>query len=207
MRMLSCVVGSVMTNCYILIEEKTRQAALIDPGDEADRLLEVCEKQGLSIKAILLTHGHYDHILAVGRLREKTGAPVYAAEAETSLLGDAQINLSASWEGRSTVVTADVCLQDSEEISLFGHTVRMLLTPGHTAGSCCYLLPEEGWLFSGDTLFYESYGRTDLPTGSSAQIRRSLRERLFALPQETEVFPGHGEGTTIGHEKKYNPLA
>ena len=207
MQMWSYMVGSVMTNCYVLAEKEKSEAALIDPGDEAEYLLRECEKQGLSVKAILLTHGHYDHMLAVPALREKTGAPVYAAEAETALLADAQMNLSASWERQPTVLTADVRLRDGEEFSLLGHTMRMLLTPGHTAGSCCYYLPEKGWLFSGDTLFYESYGRTDLPTALPARIGRSVREQLLVLPTETAVFPGHGDATTIGHEKKYNPLA
>ena len=197
-------VGMVMTNCYILTNEETGEAALIDPGDEADRLLACCRDRRLT--AILLTHGHFDHILAVPRLREASGARIYAPAAEVPLLMDSDENLSGPWQGRPGSVRADVTLQDGEEFELLGTRIRMLLTPGHTAGSCCYYLPQEGWLFSGDTLFCESYGRVDLPTAMPDAISRSVRE-LLALPADTRVFPGHGGGTDIAHERKCNPLA
>lgn len=207
MELRQCTVGMVMTNCYFIINEETKEAALVDPGDRSDFLLEQCRKLGVELKAILLTHGHFDHIMAVPALREATGASVYAAEAEDALLRDAEYNLSGSWQRRPVTVRADVLLGDGEEFDLFGSPVRMLLTPGHTAGSCCYYMPDEGWLFSGDTLFCESYGRLDLPTAMPAAIGRSINEKLLVLPEETAVYPGHNEATTIGHERKWNPAA
>ncbi len=205
MRLLQYTVGMVVTNCYLLINEETREAAVVDPGAQAGYLLEECRRQELSLKAILLTHGHFDHIMAVPALQEATGARIYTACEEDSLLQDAEANLSGSWQKKPVTIKADVLLQDEEEFSLFGSRVRMLLTPGHTAGSCCYYLPKERWLFSGDTLFYENYGRIDLPTARPARIAESIREKLFALADDTAVYPGHGESTDIGHEKKYNP--
>lgn len=207
MQVKQCTVGMVMTNCYFIINEETKEAALVDPGDRADLLLKKCEELGVSLKVILLTHGHFDHIMAVPALKAATGAVVYAAEAEDGLLQDSDYNLSGSWQRRPMTLKADVLLQDGEEFPLFGSTVRMILTPGHTAGSCCYYMPEEGWLFSGDTLFCESYGRIDLPSSMPAQIARSINEKLLVLPEETNVYPGHNETTTIAHEKRYNPAA
>lgn len=207
MRLLQYTVGMVMTNCYMIVNEETREAALVDPGDQAEYLLGQCGERGLTLKAVLLTHGHFDHILAVPALREKSGAAVYAARAEAALLEDPEDNLSGSWQRRPVTVKADVLLEDGEEFTLLGSTVRMLLTPGHTAGSCCYYMPKEKWLFSGDTLFCESYGRTDLPTSRPAQIGRSIREKLLTLPEDTAVYPGHNETSTIEHEKRYNPAA
>ena len=207
MQLLQFSVGMVMTNCYMIFNEATKEAALVDPGDQAAYLLEQCRLRGLTLKAILLTHGHFDHILAAPALREETPAPVYAARAEAALLADSEANLSGSWQRRPLTLTPDTLLEDGETFALLGSRMQMVLTPGHTAGSCCYYLPEEKWLFSGDTLFCESYGRTDLPTSQPAAIGRSIREKLLTLPEETIVYPGHNETSTIRHEKKYNPAA
>ncbi len=207
MKLLSCQVGMVMTNCYIMINEETKEAAMVDPGDQAQALLNQCKQRGVTLKAILLTHGHFDHIMAVPGLKEATGATVYAAQAEKGVLTDAETNLSGSWQRRPLEIEADVWLHDGQEFDLLGSTVKMLLTPGHTCGSCCYYMAGEGWLFSGDTLFCESYGRLDLPTAMPSKMAASIRERLLVLPEETEVYPGHNEPTTIEHEKKYNPMA
>ena len=207
MQVKQCSVGMVMTNCYFLINEETKEVALVDPGDKAQLLLRHCKQMDLTVKAILLTHGHFDHILAVPELKEATGATIYASKAEAGVLEDPDCNLSGAWQCRPMTVKADVSLSDGQEFEVCGAKVRMILTPGHTCGSCCYYLPTEGWLFSGDTLFCESYGRLDLPTAMPARMASSINDKLLVLPEETKVYPGHNEATTIGHEKKYNPMA
>ena len=162
--------------------------------------------RGYDMKAILLTHGHFDHIYAVNDLKKRLDVPVYAYADEAVLMGDSWMNRSKAWAEAMTV-KPDILLHDGDELDLAGFHIRVIHTPGHTAGSCCYYFEEEKILIAGDTLFYESYGRTDLDTGSEAAIMRSLREQLFLLPDDVEVYPGHGDSTTIGHEKKYNPAA
>ena len=130
---------------------------------------------------------------------------IYAGEAEKDFLRDTKSNLSKDM-GRPVTVTADVYLQDGEELNLDGIRIKVLATPGHTAGGVSYYFPEGGFLICGDTLFQESVGRTDFPTGSMSTLVRSVKEKLFILPEETVVYPGHGDSTTIGHEKKYNPF-
>lgn len=205
MQVRQCTVGMVMTNCYFIINEETSETALVDPGDRAEFLLQKCAQMGLTLKAILLTHGHFDHIMAVPALKEATHAPVYASRAEDALLRDSEYNLSGSWQRRPVSIEADILLNDGEEFDLFGSKVKMILTPGHTCGSCCYYMPEENWLFSGDTLFCESYGRLDLPGAMPSMMASSINDKLLILPEETQVFPGHNEMTTIAHERKYNP--
>ena len=207
MQVRQCNVGMVMTNCYFIINEETKEVALVDPGDQAQFLLSQCRQLGLTLKALLLTHGHFDHIMAVPALKEATGAAIYAAKAEDGLLMDPEYNLSGAWQRRPLTVKADVLLQDGQEFELLGTKVRMILTPGHTCGSCCYYLPEQGWLFSGDTLFCENYGRLDLPTAMPSRMAGSINDKLLVLPEETKVYPGHNDMTTIGHERRYNPLA
>ena len=155
--------------------------------------------------AILLTHGHFDHIWGVEEIRELSGAKVYAYEKEKELCEDASLNVSKG-AGRACVVKADQYVKDGGEITEAGITCRLLATPGHTSGSCCYYFEADKILISGDTLFQESVGRTDLPTGSMGTLVRSVKDKLFPLPDEVKVYPGHGEATTIGHEKKYNPF-
>lgn len=207
--MLNCkihlmVLGAISTNCYILYAEDTKKAVIFDPADRADAISDKLEKLGVRLEAICLTHGHFDHIMAVNDLKKKFGVKVYAQEDEVSLAADGMENLT-QWNGESYTVKVDVPLKDGEKIELAGFLMQVLHTPGHTKGSCCYYLPEEKIIFSGDTLFAGSVGRSDFPTGSGGTLLRSLREKLAPLPDETEVYPGHGEQTDIGYEKKNNP--
>ena len=200
------VVGPVMTNCYI-VSDDCGDAVVIDPGENAKgiiaRLKEIQAKPG----AILLTHGHFDHITAVpALLQEYPGIPVYAYKEERVLLEDARINESASM-GRGGIVLQDVrYLEDGAELTLLGETWKLIATPGHTIGSCCWYVESASALFSGDTLFAGDCGRTDLATGSMQSIVHSIREVLMQLPDETTVLPGHDEMTSIGLERKRNSV-
>lgn len=205
------VLGPCQTNCYFLYKENADQEAgpidviFIDPADRGGKIYHALEEKGFAVKGILLTHGHFDHIWGTKELRELSGADIYAYEEEKVLCEDAENNISAQM-GRPYTVEPDVYVKDGEELELAGMRCRVIATPGHTIGSCCYYFEEAGFLISGDTLFQESVGRTDFPTGSMSMLIRSIREKLFVLPEETLVYPGHGESTAIGHEKKYNPF-
>lgn len=205
MKIETFVLGDVRTNCYLLINEETKEALVVDPADRADAIVRKLIDEGLTLKAILLTHGHGDHILAVGALKKQFGVKVYAAKAEEALLLDTAQNLSKALFGIEVTVKPDVLLEDGQEFEEAGIRLRMLHTPGHTPGGCCYYQAEEKILFSGDTLFCGSIGRTDFPGGSLSQLVRSVKEKLLVLPEDVKVYPGHEEMTTIGHEKRYNP--
>ena len=200
-----CIVGSVSTNCYLLKNKETGEMLIIDPGDNAGKIEQkILEMQGKPM-AILLTHGHFDHILAAEEIRKKYNIPIYADQKEEKTLQDARINLTA-YQGNGYTLKADVYLTDLQVEELAGFSVQMIETPGHTAGSCCYYLKDEDVLFGGDTVFCGSVGRTDFPGSSSAAIVNSLHRLLDALPDETEVYPGHDVSTTIGYEKRFNPF-
>lgn len=200
------VVGPVQTNCFFFYDQDTREGIVVDPGDEAEKLLRYGQEKGLKIQAILLTHGHFDHIMAVEALKKEWNAPVYASEEERVVLENPQINLSVQL-GTPLKLTADHYLSDGEELEFMGQKVKCILTPGHTSGGMCYYFPKQGVLFSGDTLFQESIGRTDFPTGSMSTLIRSIREKLWPLAPATKVYPGHGMMTSIESEKLYNPYA
>ena len=200
------VVGPVMTNCYI-VHDENKEAVIIDPGENAKGIINQLEKTGAAPVAILLTHGHFDHITAVPELIEKyPDIPIYAYEKERALLEDAGLNESAGM-GRGGISLDNVhYLEDGAELTLLGETWKLIATPGHTIGSCCYYVESASALFSGDTLFAGSYGRTDLPTGSQSAIVRSIKEKLLVLPPDDQVYPGHEDFTTIEQERKYNPV-
>ncbi|MBQ8591877.1 MAG: MBL fold metallo-hydrolase [Lachnospiraceae bacterium] len=199
------VLSICATNCYFVYRENTSEVIVIDPADKGDYIYEKLSEKGFVVKGILLTHAHFDHIWGSNELRELSEAPIYAYEAEKELCEDVRNNVSASVRRPYTVIP-DYYVKDNEEITIADMTCKVLATPGHTIGSCCYYFEEEGILLSGDTLFQESVGRTDLPTGSMGALTRSIKTKLYPLPDDTKVFPGHGDQTTIGYEKKYNPF-
>lgn len=197
--------GVCQTNCYFLYREGQKEVVFVDPADRGDSIYEALQEKGFVVAGILLTHGHFDHIWGAEKLRELSGAKIYALDAEEALCLDAGLNVS-KMAGRACTVKPDVLLKDGEEITVAGICCKVIATPGHTGGSCCYYVAEAGFLVSGDTLFQESVGRTDFPTGSMSEIVRSIKEKLFCLPPDTKVYPGHGEQTTIAYEKEYNPF-
>ena len=205
MKVESMVLGQIQTNCYFAINEATKETIVIDPADRPEAIIRKAVDEGLDLKAIFLTHGHADHMLGVGGLKEKLGLPVYACEAERELLADPAQNLSPALFRKTVSLNADVWVKDGQELTVAGMTFRVLWTPGHTPGGCCYYSEEAGVLFSGDTLFAGSVGRTDFPGGSMSDLVRGIREKLTELPHETKVYPGHMETSTIGEERRYNP--
>lgn len=207
MEITRLIVGMVETNCYIIWNKESKEAAIVDPGDRADKIIEKCRLLGVEVKGILLTHGHFDHVMAVEELRKTMKAPVYACEKEAEVLIDEALNLSNQFHEGLVNIKADVLLKDGETFDMAGYTFKMLATPGHTIGSCCYYVEAEKILFSGDTLFEGSYGRVDFPTSSTRDMIHSVAEILLALPDDVAVYPGHMGFTTIGDEKKYNPLS
>ena len=199
------VLGAISTNCYFLFDEKIRKAIIFDPADNGDKIFEAMKQNDMSVEAICLTHGHFDHIYGVAKLRQLSHCKIYANELETKLLGDEVLNQSEMF-GKICTVTPDVELKDGEEFSLGGIDIKMISTPGHTPGGCCYYIKQAGILVCGDTLFEGSVGRTDFPGGSMAELVSSIKEKLFTLPDDTICYPGHGGTTTIGEEKQYNPF-
>lgn len=199
------MLGMCQTNCYFVYEEGKEEAIVFDPADRGEYIYDGLLNNGFRVAAICLTHGHFDHIWGVEKLKELSGAKVYACEAEKDVCESSSLNVSRS-AGRACSILPDVLLKDGDKVEEAGITCQLIATPGHTKGSCCYYFEEAGLLISGDTLFQESVGRTDLPTGSMSTLVRSIREKLMVLPEDTKVYPGHGEMTTIAYEKQYNPF-
>ncbi len=198
--------GPIETNAYVLSNDQG-QGIVIDPGMNPEPLLAHIET--LDIVAILLTHAHFDHIGGVEDVRKKTGAPVYVHDLEADWLTDPQKNGSARWSEMMDPIRCqprDESLADGQRLSLAGITLEVRHTPGHSPGSVSFYLPEHRTVIAGDTLFAGSIGRTDLPGGDHATLLESIRQQLFVLPDETNVYPGHGSETTIGDEKKFNPF-
>lgn len=199
------VLGLVRTNCYIVYTEETKKAVIIDPAADSRGIMEEVSALGVTPEAVLLTHGHFDHMLAAESLKNGYHIPVCVAEGDAELLKAPDLNCSQQFLHMSYGSSADELLTDRQKLRFLDGALTVITTPGHTAGSCCYYAEAEGILFSGDTLFQGSVGRTDLPTGGAAQLLSSIREKLLVLPDQTLVLSGHGEETTIGEEKQYNP--
>ena len=197
-------VGLIQTNCYIVGCEETKEGAIIDPGGHPERILAQVERYGLTIKYVLNTHGHFDHTDANGALVAATGAPLGLHPQDRTLLkqsgGAALFGLHAD-----PGPPPDLELCDGDELVIGQLRFQVLHTPGHTPGHVCFYEADEGVLFDGDVLFYRSVGRTDLPGGSWQRLMDSIQRVLFALPDETVVYSGHGPATTIGDEKRLNP--
>lgn len=200
------LISGVSTNCYLLINEDSSDAVLIDPAGDASAIREMLQRNKCRLRAVLLTHGHYDHIGAAECIKDEYGVKVYAGEQEKELLADPYMNLSGHMDRENITLSADEWLSDGQHISPAGFDILAIHTPGHTEGGMSYYVEEAGILFSGDTLFEGSVGRTDFATGSFSKIVSSIKGKLFKLPDDTKVFPGHGDCTTIADEKKYNPF-
>lgn len=207
LRIDSLVLGMVSTNCYLIYNDRTREAVIVDPADSAPRIKSRCGELQLQPRAVLLTHGHGDHILAAKDICRAYDISLYAGRKEAGLLKDPSWNLSDSLGLGSVSLEADVWVDEGEHLQLAGFDWQVIETPGHTKGSVCYYIAEEEVLISGDTLFAGSLGRTDFPGGSMREIVDSITGKLLVLPDEVMVYPGHGEQTSIGFEKKYNPVA
>ena len=200
MRYLCITDGMLAENCYLLLDEASGEAAVIDPGFVNDRLLGEIAKY--KVRWILLTHGHFDHIEGVDRLRALTGAPSAAFRTEGAFAADPAQNGSLLMFGRPIACTVDRLLEDGETIHVGAVPVQVMHTPGHTAGGCCYVTPEA--VFTGDTLMGYSVGRCDLPTGDEAALAVSL-QKLAALPGDPAICGGHGPVTLLSEEKRRNP--
>ena len=199
-------VGPLQCNCTILGDEQAREAIVIDPGDDVSRIHKRLAEKGLTLKQILITHAHIDHIGGALKLKRLTGAPIYLNENDLPLLD--MMGTQAAWLGINTPETAppDSGLVDGQAVGLEHYSAKVLHTPGHTQGSICLHFVPLKLLIAGDTLFAGSIGRTDLPGGNYDQIIESIHSRLLVLPDETSVIPGHGPVTSIGQERRSNPF-
>ena len=195
------VYGTISENCYFLIDEDTGHGALIDPGAEPERLLAVIRKYGWTIDMILLTHGHFDHIGAVGPIRDALQIPVYAYETADTYLLDPSFNLSGSW-GEALKVRDVKHLKEGDTVSCGKYTLEVIHTPGHTEDSVIYYCREEGFAFTGDTIFMGSTGRWDFPGGDYQTLMKSIRDKIFTLPDDTVLYSGHTGPTDAGTEKR-----
>jgi len=199
-------VGPLQCNCSIIGDETTRDAMVIDPGDDVADVLAVIQKHQLQVRQIVITHAHIDHVGGAMKLRQATGAPILMNQSDYALLK--MLDVQAAWLGMKSPgqVEIDRSVGDADKVKSGPLLANVIHTPGHTEGSVCLYFPAQQKLIAGDTLFAGSIGRTDLPGGSYDKIIRSLHEKVLALPDETLVVPGHGPLTTIGDERESNPF-
>ena len=199
-------VGPLQCNCSIVGDESSREAIVIDPGDEISTVLSILTKHSLTVKQIVVTHAHIDHVGGAMKLKRATGAPILLNENDSALL--AMLDVQASWLGMRPPgdVLIDQSVAEGDVIKAGSLQTQVLHTPGHTEGSICLMFAPQKLLIAGDTLFAGSIGRTDLPGGNHKKIIDSLKGKLLSLPDETLVIPGHGPQTTIGRERESNPF-
>lgn len=203
MKYTSIFYNQTNENTYLVFDENTSNGVIIDPGCSMEQIEKMINDNKVNVKYILLTHCHYDHIMSIIPLKEKTGAKIVTGDKGSINLGDPDINLTPYGLGwKIEGINSDIILRDGESLELDGLSIRCIYTPGHTNCGVCYLCGKD--LFCGDTLFLRSCGRWDLPTGNQLVLERSIREKLYILPDDTVVHCGHGADTTIGYEKKFN---
>ena len=204
MNIIALQVGSLATNCYLAYDETTKDAVVIDPGGDGDYIIKEIAAHQLTVKAVLLTHGHADHIMALEKVRSYVNVPVLMHQADATMLANANKNLSFFVGEAITCDAAEQFVTDAEQVVLGALAFTVHHTPGHTPGGCCYQFGLD--VFCGDTIFSESIGRTDLPGGSYQQLLESIHTKLLRLPDETSLYPGHGPKTTVGWERRMNPF-
>lgn len=201
----SIIVGPLSVNCYVVACGQSREGIVVDPGGDADRIIDLVEEHGLKIHTIINTHGHFDHLGGNGQTVAAFGARLLIHQADAAMLSrSAEIARKYGLQGEKSP-EADGYLVDGMNIFFGSCRAKVLHTPGHSQGGCCLYFEEERKIITGDTLFADSIGRTDLPGGSHEQLLESIRTKLFTLPDDVIVYPGHGPHTTIGHEKRFNP--
>ena len=205
MKIQHSVLGMCATNTYYVYDDETKRGLIVDPADSPDTIIAKADSLSMIPEAILITHGHFDHVLAMNKVREHYGIKVYAGLTEKQVLHDMAMNLTSSF-GMGQIFDADIYLKDGEEFETAGYHIKAIEVPGHTIGGMCYYFDKQGVLFSGDTLFCESVGRSDFSGGSASALCRGIKDKLFILPEHTKVYPGHMDETTIGNEIKYNPF-
>lgn len=202
MKIKKLLLGPVLTNCYIC--GKNTGGFVVDPAADAKKIYDEINKQGLNIKYIIITHAHFDHIEAAQKLKELTNAKIIASKIDFAALNDSTLNLADMFGAEVSHIDCDMTVEDGDTLEFDGFSLKFIITPGHTLGSMCILVDNE-ILFSGDTLFALSVGRTDFPGGSFKSIEKSVK-RLFLLEENIKVYPGHNEPTSIGEEKRCNPF-
>ncbi len=193
-------------NTYVFYDTETKEGVVIDPCGDNGSITSFISDNKIKIMSILLTHGHYDHIESVDKIKQLSNAPIAAHKDELPILSNHKMNFSKAICGKVVELEPDVLFNGESEITFSGHTINVIHTPGHTPGGVCYYSKEAGVLFTGDTLFKDSVGRTDFPLGNGEVLFASINEKLFVLPDDVVCYPGHMSSTSIGYEKKNNPF-